>query len=54
MNYAVYKKKKLFVLFVDFSKAYDRVPRYGLIDALKALGCGIVMLCAIAALYRLI
>ena len=38
-------------LFVDFSKAYDRVPRAGLISALKALGCGIVMLCAIAAMY---
>lgn len=51
MDYALYKKVKLFILFVDFSKAYDRVPRNGLIESLKALGCGIVMLCAIAAMY---
>ena len=51
IDYALYKKVKLFILFVDFSKAYDRVPRSGLISALKTLGCGIVMLCAIAVMY---
>ena len=52
LDYAVFRKVKLFIVFVDFSKAYDRVPRSGLIRVLKSLGCGVVMLCAIAAMYQ--
>lgn len=52
MDYAISRKKKLFIVFVDFSKAYDRVPRNGLISRLKELGCGICMLCAIAVMYE--
>ena len=46
------KKKKLFVTFVDFSKAYDLVPRNVLFNVLKRIGCGKVMLSAIVAMYR--
>lgn len=50
-DYAVHRKKKLYVLFIDFSKAYDRVPRDKLIQRLKDLGCGHVMLQVIKAMY---
>ena len=51
-DYAVYKKTKLYVLFIDFSKAYDKVPRNKLTKALNKLGCGKVMLKAIRAMYE--
>ena len=51
-NIARMKKIKLFVLFVDFSKAYDTVPRHKLFMVLKSLGCGAIMLAAIMAMYR--
>ena len=50
-DYALSKKTKLFVLFVDFSKAYDRVPRQALVSTLVSLGCGAAMTLAIATLY---
>ena len=50
-DYSRRKKKKLFITFVDFSKAYDLVPRKMLFSVLKNLGCGAVMLSAIAAMY---
>ena len=50
-DYARKKKQKLFVTFVDFSKAYDNVPRDMLMRVLRRLGCGAVMLGAIAAMY---
>ena len=46
------KKIKLFVGFVDFSKAYDMVPRQKLFSVLKRLGCGMVMLAALVSMYR--
>ena len=45
------KKLKLFVTFVDFSKAYDMVPRHKLFSILGRLGCGMVMLAALVAIY---
>ena len=45
-------KSKLYVLFIDFSKAYDRVDRSKMIDVLKYMGCGRTMLSAIIQLYR--
>lgn len=45
------KKLTLFVTFVDFSQAYDRVPRHILFRVLCRLGCGSMMLCALVALY---
>ncbi len=47
------KKKKLYITFIDFSQAYDRVPRRVLFSVLKRLGCGAVMLGAIVAMYNI-
>ena len=51
IDYAKFKEK-LYVLFVDYSKAYDRVPRAKLLEYLKTLGCGRRMLLAIQGMYR--
>ena len=51
-EYAKKEKKKLFVIFVDFSKAYDKVPRKILFEILKKLGCGKRFLSAIMAIYK--
>ena len=51
-DYAVYMKTKFYVIFLDFSKAYDKVPRNKLISVLKCLGCGEIMLKAIRAMYE--
>ena len=37
--------------FVDFSKAYDLVPRHMLFLVLKRLGCGAAMLSVLVAMY---
>ena len=52
VDYAKNQRKKLFILFVDFSKAYDRVPRKTLFEILKKLGCGKRFLRALIAIYR--
>ena len=52
IDYAKNEKQKLFIVFVDFSKAYDRVPRKTLFEILKRLGCGKRFLCALIAIYR--
>ena len=46
------KKKKLFITFVDFSQAYDRVSRKKLFSLMKNMGCGMVMLGALVAMYK--
>ena len=46
------KKKKLFIMFVDFSQAYDRVSRKKLFSLMKNMGCGMVMLGALVAMYK--
>ncbi len=51
IDYALCKKEKMFIMFIDFSKAYDKVPRTKLLMVLKKLGCGALMLGAIAATY---
>ena len=48
----VCKKYKLYILFVDFQKAYDKVTRKKLIQCLKERGCGKTMLLALQALYK--
>ena len=45
------KKIKLFVTFIDFSKAYDLVPRHKLFTVMKNIGCGMVMLMAVMSMY---
>ncbi len=50
-NVASREKRKLFVTFVDFSKVYDRVPRDKLFVILKRIGCCILMLAALVAMY---
>ena len=44
-------KSTKYVTFVDFTHAYDLVPRDILFGVLKRLGCGAVMLAAIIAMY---
>merc|ERR1739841_118271 len=46
------KKIKLFIVFVDFKKAYDLVPRNRLFEILMNLGCGATMLGALMAIYH--
>ena len=45
------KKIRLFVTFVDFFKAYDLAPRQKLFSVLKRLGCGMIMLASLIAMY---
>ena len=52
IDYAKCEKKKLYILFVDFSKAYDKVPRKTLFSILKKLGCGRRFLRAVIAIYK--
>ena len=52
LDYATYKRQKLYIVFIDFSKAYDRLPRDILIKTLKHLGCGMIMLYAIMSMYK--
>ena len=52
MNIAKTSKVKLYILFVDFSKAYDRVSRSKLMRMLKESGCGRLMLRAILLMYK--
>ena len=52
INIARTKKSKLFILFVDFSKAYDRVSRSRLLTLLKETGCGRLLLRAIIMMYK--
>ncbi len=47
-------KIRLFVSFIDFSKAYDLVPRHKLFNILKKSECDGVMLAALAAMYRVL
>ena len=51
INFCKRKRKKLFIAFIDFSKAYDRVPRGKLFSVLMRLGCGAVMLGALMSMY---
>ena len=51
-DYAFRKKMKLFIIFVDFRQAYDKVSRVVLFFILKHLGCGAVMLLALISMYK--
>ncbi|ELT97206.1 hypothetical protein CAPTEDRAFT_196093 [Capitella teleta] len=52
IDYAKHKKKKLYLVFVDFFKAYDRVPRLLLLQRILALGCGTTMIRTLAVIYK--
>ena len=47
IDIATKERRKLYILFVDFEKAYDRVNRGTLITLLKNMGCGSAMLQAL-------
>ena len=51
ISYAIAKRLKLYILFVDYSKAYDRVPRNILLRILISLGCSALMLYALVHMY---
>ena len=51
IDYVIKKRSKLYVLFIDYSKAYDRVPRHKLLEVLRSRGCGKMMLKAIQVMY---
>ena len=40
IDYARKAKQKLYILFSDFEKAYDKVERAKLIKLLRSAGCG--------------
>ena len=52
IDFAKFKKETLYILFVDYSKAYDKVPRRKMLNYLKSIGCGRLMLLAIQSMYR--
>ena len=51
-EFAVKKKFKLYIVFVDFAQAYDKVSRVMLFSILKRLGCGATMILALIAMYK--
>ena len=50
--YAMSINQDLYIVFVDFSKAYDRIPRDKLMQILKDQGCGSKMLSALSNMYK--
>lgn len=50
LDYALCKRKKLFVTFIDFSKAYDRASRSAILETLIKLGVGSYMLSALVSM----
>ena len=51
IDYAKTSRHKLWILYVDFSKAYDKVPRLRMLEELKRAGCGRRFLLALQAMY---
>ena len=52
IDYAWKSKQKLYILFIDFEKAYNKVRRVKLFELLKSAGCGKLMLEILKAIYR--
>lgn len=52
-DYIKYTNAKVYVEFIDFRKAYDRVQRNKLMQHLKPLGCGKVMSTAKRNMYKI-
>lgn len=51
-NYAKCKKHSLYVLFIDYSAAYDNVPRSSLVTTLEEFHCPKILISAILSLYK--
>ena len=47
------KSKKLFVTFIDFSKACDVMPRHKMFITLKRLVCGMMTLATLIVMHNL-
>lgn len=52
IDFSMVKRHKLYLIFVDFQKAYDKVPRNKLLECLRQRGCGAKMLLALKTIYR--
>ena len=52
IDYARKTRQKLFILFIDFEKAYDKVRRDKLFELLRDAGCGKLMLLSLQAIYK--
>ena len=52
IDIAKHKKQKLFIVYVDFSKAYDLISRTKLIEILKGMGCSPRMMKAIISVWH--
>ena len=50
-EYARKTRNNLFLLYIDFEKAYDQVPRQSLFNELKRLGCGKKFLTVLLTIY---
>ena len=50
-EYARKTRNNLFLLYIDFEKAYDKVPRQSLFNELKRLGCGKKFLTVLLTIY---
>ena len=50
-DYAKKKRQKLYLLYIGFEQAYDRIPRATLLDTLRSLGCGQRFLLVLAKVY---
>ena len=53
IDIAKHRKEKLFIVYIDYTKAYDKIPRGKLLRILKQIGCGHKMLRALAKTYSL-
>ncbi|MPC37463.1 hypothetical protein E2C01_030943 [Portunus trituberculatus] len=54
IDFANRRKQELFVCYVEFSMANDRVPCFSLFHMLLELGCGLHMLATPAAVYSVV
>ena len=51
IDYSRKSKKKLFLLYIDFEKAYDKVPCKKLLEELKYIGCDQLFLTTLSSIY---
>ena len=51
IDYSRKSTKTLFLLYIDFEKAYDKVPRKKLLEELKYIGCDQLFLTTLSSIY---